>query len=203
MNLTCPNCGHPIPATARKIVMQTCASCDTTLYRQGDALLNAGSAGEMHETPGLFGLGDIVKLGRKAWEVLGHARFSYGRGWWDEFWCEDPTGLGAWVSVDEGDIVIQFPLGEDQRPSFTTDVGVGHKFRFLGEDFTVIEHGEGSCVALRGLFGERLGIGDSFRYANAQGNDGALLSCERDGSGMSYFIGEWHDPFEISGEAPA
>ncbi len=201
MDLSCPNCGYPVPETVKTIVMQTCSSCDTTLYMQSDRLLTAGDAGEMHDSPALFGIGDIVKLGRKAWEVLGHARFSYGRGWWDEFWCEDPKGNGAWISVDEGDIIIQTPLAEDKgapkRPGFAVESPVGHRFSYDHEDFRLVEQGEGTCVALRGAFGERLSVGDVFAYANAQGDDGTLLSCETDSSGSGYFAGEWHDPFEV------
>lgn len=202
MNFSCPNCGHPIPALAKTIVMTTCPSCDTTLYVQGQALLNAGTAGEMFDAPLLFDIGDIVKLGRRAWEVLGHARFSYGRGWWDEYWCEDPKGRGTWVAVDEGDIVVQEALPESSRPSMVAAGPVGARFSFEGEDFTVIETGSGDCTALRGQFGERLLVGDSFRYANAQGLRGTLLSCEQDGTGTGYFAGEWHDPFDIAVKRP-
>ncbi|WP_425074557.1 DUF4178 domain-containing protein [Sagittula sp. S175] len=180
--------------------MQTCPSCDTTLYIEGERLLNAGSAGEMHDGPQLFAIGDIVKLGHKAWEALGHARFSYGRGWWDEYWCEDPRGNGAWISVDEGDIVIQFEIPDAQRPGFTTESPLGHSFQWQNERFRVIETGRGECSALRGAFGERLLVGESFTYANAQGDHGTLLSCETDATGSGWFTGEWHDPFEVSGE---
>jgi hypothetical protein len=92
MSQTCPNCGYPVPDQMKTVVMLTCPSCDTTLYLQSDRLLSAGSAGEMHDSPALFGVGNQVKLGRTTWDVLGHARFSYGRGWWDEYWCESAKG---------------------------------------------------------------------------------------------------------------
>jgi len=200
MNLSCPNCGHPFDGSKKAIVMQTCPSCDTTLYVQSDRLLTAGHAGEMHDSPALWAIGDIVKLGRKAWEILGHARFSYGRGWWDEYWAEDPRGFGTWISVDEGDIIVQEPLdlAQDERPGFATQSPVGHAFAFDHEDFRLIETGQGTCVALRGSFGERLMVGDVFEYANAQGGQGTLLSCETDAGDTSYFAGYWHDPFDIS-----
>lgn len=201
MDLTCPNCGSPVPPNVTTVVMSTCPSCDTTLYVQSDRLLSAGSAGEMHDSPGLFGLGDSVKLGRRRWQVLGHARFSYGRGWWDEYWCETAKGAQAWVSVDEGDIVVQTPLPPEARPGFSAQSPLGHAFDFDNETFRVIETGEGTCIALRGGFGERLAVGDVFAYANAQGDQGRLLSCEED-SATGYFTGAWHDPFDVEGPRP-
>lgn len=200
MDFNCPNCGHPIPDKVKTAVMLTCPSCDTTLYVQSDKLLNAGTSGEMHDGPQLFSIGDIVKLGRKAWEVLGHARFSYGRGWWDEYWCEDPKGNGVWISVDEGDIVVQVPVDEnDERPALRTNSRIGMPFEWRREHFRVVETGSGECEAIRGVFGERLVVGDTFSYANAQGDEGTLLSAETDGTGTAWFTGEWHDPFEVSG----
>ncbi|MBP0484133.1 DUF4178 domain-containing protein [Sagittula salina] len=181
--------------------MQTCPSCDTTLFVSGDRLEQAGSAGEMHDGPTLFTIGDLVKLGRRAWEVLGHARFSYGRGWWDEYWCEDPRGNGAWISVDEGDVVVQTAISEGTKPRFRTDARIGSIFQYAGVKYRCVEKGAGECAALRGAFGEVLQVGEVFAYANAQGEDGGLISVETSGDGPEaetrWFRGEWHDPFEI------
>lgn len=197
--LTCPNCGHPLPEQQHKVVMTTCPSCVTTLYIDGPRLLTAGAAGELHDGPQLFGVGDVVKLGRKAWEVLGHARFSYGRGWWDEYWCEDPRGKGAWISVDEGDIIVQLPLTKGTHPALRPTSTLGQTFQWQKETFRVVETGQGTVTALRGAFGERLAVGDTFTYVNAQGDNGTLMSCEGDGTGRpNWFIGDWHDPFEVS-----
>lgn len=68
---------------------------------------------------------------------FGHARFSYGRGWWDEFWCIDPEGTGRWLSADEGDYALESPLNPDRWPrDFRLVLGattmIGH------DEFTVI-----------------------------------------------------------------
>jgi hypothetical protein len=91
---------------------------------------------------------------------------------------------------------VQTPLPGNQRPHFSVHSQLGHTFDFDHETFRVVETGQGTCVALRGAFGERLAVGDVFAYANAQGDQGRLLSCEED-SETGFFLGAWHDPFDV------
>lgn len=196
MMLTCPNCGTRVPDQIGLVTMMTCASCDTTLFLDGANLRAAGQSGEMHDSPTLFGLGDTVKLGRNRVTIMGHARYSYGRGWWDEFWGTDQREKGLWISVDEGDIVVQRPL--EKALGVPTGAKVGTAFEYDHEHFRVVETGEAECVAIRGAFGETLLVGERYRYLNAQGDDGSLISAEVAPDGTTWFIGRWHDPFEIS-----
>lgn len=202
-NLTCPNCGDALPPQIARISMLTCGSCGTTLYLQDETVLNAGESGQMHDAPGLIRLDETVKLGRTSVTILGHARFSYGRGWWDEFWGFDDRDQGCWVSVDEGDIVLQYPLPPAQSPRIQRDPPVGMRFKYAGDDATVIETDRATCLALRGAFDERLQVGEAYDFVNAQLDGGGLLSAEIWPGGERWFLGQWYDPFDLTpGAAP-
>lgn len=180
--------------------MLTCDSCGTTLYLKDKTLLNAGSAGEMHDSPMLFGLGDHVTFGKLHVDIQGHARFSYGRGWWDEFWGTGKRGESLWISVDEGDVVVQYPLPADQSPRISRTARVGQIFEHHGAALRVTEHDRATCVAVRGSFDDVLYVGDRYDFINLSGDDGMLLSAEFWDGGESWFTGAWHDPFEIKVE---
>lgn len=197
MSDNCPNCGDSLPDRIAQMRMETCASCGSTVYINDDVLSAAGQAGEMFDAPMLFQVGKETRLDRMRLSVKGHVRYSYGRGWWDEFWCLNRKGKGVWVSVDEGDIVVQRPLLTSPPHDFRPDTRVGSLFEHDGEDFRVVERGEGTCVALRGQFCEIVTVGETYRYINAQGNLGTLLSCESATGENDYFAGEWFDPFEV------
>ncbi|MCM2563239.1 DUF4178 domain-containing protein [Lutimaribacter sp. EGI FJ00015] len=197
--MTCPNCGASVPPQIAQITMVTCGSCDTTLYLQDDRLLTAGQSGEMHDAPALIHLGETVTLGHARITALGHARFSYGRGWWDEFWCIDARDRGCWLSIDEGDLVLQYPLPADDWPRVERDPPVGLRFKYRGYDARVIETDRAECIGLRGSFGERLSVGDTYSFVNVQTDDGDLLSGEFWAGGESWFLGSWFDPFDIAG----
>ncbi len=189
-----------MPAQIRHVVMLTCPSCGTTLYLDGTRLENAGASGEMHDAPALFGIGDSVQLDRARIDILGHARFSYGRGWWDEYWGQNEKQTGCWISVDEGDVVLQYPIPRKRWPQLSARPRLGLPFMYDGKDFAVTEIDVAECVALRGAFGEVLEIGETYRFFNAEGSDGALLSGEFWDGGESWFVGYWHDPFEVTVE---
>ena len=199
-DLTCPNCGDAVPEQISHVTMLTCPSCGTTLYLDGQRLEAAGRSGEMHDGPKLFDIGDRVRMGQASVEVMGHARYSYGRGWWDEFWGLDEDRRGVWVSVDEGDVVLQYPLKEDAWPLIARSAGVGMAWQHRGETWRVIEADKAECIALRGSFGERLAVGETYRFLNLQSESGALMSGEFWQGGKSWYLGFWYDPFDIAVE---
>ncbi|MBB94129.1 MAG: hypothetical protein CML68_05970 [Rhodobacteraceae bacterium] len=190
----CPNCGDRIADALARAPMAVCPSCQTTVYALDGRLLSAGSAGEMHDAPLLFGLGDRIRLAGTWHEAVGHARFSYGPGWWDEFWAEDDRGDGYWVSIDEGDVVAQVPLANPPHVQVPRRVGAVVSFR---DGFYVTEIDSARCIALRGRFPERLGVGDSYDFVNCMSHDGSLLSGETHAGETTWFLGQWLDPFEL------
>lgn len=195
LEITCPNCGDAVRPAISGLKMASCASCGTALLLQDDAAKLAGEQGVMHDTPLLFGIGDTVTGARRDIVILGHARFSYGRGFWDEFWGTDDTGTPLWVSVDEGDIVVQHKV--DTRTKIDASAQLGAKFHMSGQDFTVTEKETAECVALRGSFDEMLQVGETFTFLNCTGADGELASGEFWPGGHAWFIGEWIDPFDV------
>ncbi|MEJ6390664.1 DUF4178 domain-containing protein [Gymnodinialimonas sp. 2307UL20-7] len=177
--------------------MFDCPSCDTTLFRDGAALNPIGNNGEMHDYPTLLGLGDTVIIGGQSCDVVGHARYDYGRGTWDEFWVENDRGAGAWVSVDEGDVAVQYPLHGDDRPKRADPPAVGHAIIHRGLEYTVTEGDTARCIAVRGEFPEVIQVGDEHYFINASGPSGQILSGEFWQGGYGWSDGEWLDPFTL------
>lgn len=194
----CPNCGDSIIPALAQVKMMTCPSCGTTLLLEDDAVRLAGREGVMHDVPMLIGLGDQVTLGRTVVEIHGHARFSYGRGFWEEFWGLNASGASRWVSVDEGDVVMQRPLDRSDWPQHDGHFRTDRHLSARGMKFDVIEVDSAECVAVSGSFDEALLVGETYRFVNAQSPRGQLLSGEIWDGGESWFLGEWYDPFEIT-----
>ena len=92
---SCPNCGDDITPTIARARLMACPSCGSSVLIENEAVRLAGSAGVMAEVPLLFDIGDTVICGKTKVELHGHARFSYGRGWWDEYWGTDTRGEGV------------------------------------------------------------------------------------------------------------
>lgn len=198
--LNCPNCGARCSILLKQIKVATCTSCKTTLMINDAQVHSVGEQGEMHDAPLLFGLGDQVTLGKTSTMILGHARYSYGRGFWDEFCGIDPNGESYWISVDEGDVVRQVRLRDTDAPKFRPPFKPGETLDFDSSDFTVTEVETAECIALRGQFDEKLHVGETHCYVNASAGDEVLLSGEFWDGNAIWFFGRWYDPFAVKVE---
>ncbi|MBT8153188.1 DUF4178 domain-containing protein [Epibacterium ulvae] len=193
----CPNCGSSVAPAFQTVKMVTCSSCGTSLFLSDQAAEQAGEQGAMHDVPMLFGLGSHLRMGRDTYNIVGHARFSYGRGTWDEFCALNSAGAPLWISVDEGDIILQEEVRRAKWPRYDGYLKLGKVISYDGGGYRVVEDGKGECIALRGSFDEPLYVGEIYRYVNLQGENGDLLSAEIDGDQYAWFVGRWFDPFEV------
>ncbi len=194
---TCPNCGAAIAALLNSTRMVTCLQCDTTLFLRDDRLEKAGTQGEMHDGPMLLHLGDRITQYGMVYTIVGHARFSYGRGWWDEFWATAEDDVGVWISVDEGDVVFQKATTDDLPENIQSNIKLGDEITFQDMQFAVTEINQAECIALRGEFPELLTVGQTYKFLNLTGPGGRLLSAEMSDGETDWYLGAWLDPFEL------
>jgi len=197
--MNCPNCGAGLPDTLTRAKMVACRYCESTIVLDDDALRNAGEKGVMAEEPSLFVLGREIRYRRESFLPVGQARFSYGTGWWDEFWAVDGGGDGVWVSVDEGEIAVERPYEIDVSLS-PWQLKLGGDISLNGESFTITEEDTATCMALRGEFPEELHVGQTYRYWHLSGPMGRLVTLEFADGEFAASEGVWVDPYLIRSE---
>lgn len=176
--------------------VQACAYCGSTLVKEDSVLRTAGSAGAWFDAPGLFTLGETRRVGERRFTPLGHVRYDYGRGFWDEYWGEDGDGREAWVSVDEGDVAWQVPLPRADWPTCNA-FRLGQDVEVLGSVYSVTEVDNATCAAFRGQLPEAPDVGETHLFANLSGYDAQIVSAERWDGGEAWFIGTWLDPWQV------
>ncbi len=106
-------------------------------------------------------------------------------------------GDPVWVSVDEGDIVVQEPLPVKGAPRLAGSPRLGQKVTYERRTYRIKEIESAECVAIRGSFDEPIDVGDTHSFIIALNQAGDLLSGEFWDGGESWFLGEWFDPFDI------
>ena len=176
--------------------MITCAHCGSTSVLRDEAFHLAGEGGVMQEAPSLVQLGEHVQVGKERLLPVGHAQFSYGRGWWDEYWCLDEDGNGCWLSSDEGDYAVERALPEADWPKKFRPA-IGAECRINGIEFRVSEAETAACLAVRGEFPEDIAIGETHLYFDLSGPDGAIATYEKWDDGKAWTIGTWIDPWDV------
>ncbi len=197
----CPNCGAELPLRFRHAKMAVCEHCDATIFLEDDGMRLAGTRSVLAEMPSLIRLGQAFSYDSRDYLPVGHLRYRYTLGRWDEWWILDQDGNGLWLSVDEGDFVFEKPLQWDQLPTRLPafrQLQLDQSVRLLEQDWTVTERDQGRCEGFRGQLPARVAEGEHFFYAHLSGPDASLLTLEyaRDGT-VSASRGYWVDPFEI------
>ena len=198
----CPNCGSELALHRADARMADCPACGTTCFLALGGPEPVGQHGDMTEAPTLLGLGRRAWIGGLSYLPVGHARFDYGRGFWDEFWCTvGGEQEGRWVSTDEGDVVIEEPLASGSAPAgFFPRLGAEVRVRLPGRGelpFRVTEIESATCLAVRGEFPELLVPGERFLFADLLGPAGEALTWEKSGDDTAWFGGRWVDPFDV------
>jgi hypothetical protein len=192
----CLKCGADLGAGFGWARMVNCGHCGTAHILRDEVFELAGNAGVLHEASGLLRLGEVLETPEGAFRAVGVVRFSYGRGAWDEFWALDDAGEGAWISVDEGDIVLQRPIMGKGFPASPPAPGLS--IRYHNRDWIVTEAETARCIGFRGHLPEVFALDDKFTFVNASSGDGQLLSGEFWPGGSAWFIGNWLDPFTLT-----
>lgn len=196
-DFNCGNCGAELPRHFRHSRMIACQHCGSTSVLRDDAFELAGEGGIMQDAPSLIELGQMVRVDGERLTPIGHARFSYGRGWWDEFWCmEARSDQGVWLSVDEGDYALERDLTERDWPS-ERNLSLGQSVMVNGLDFTVTEAENATCLAVRGEFPEVLEVGETHLYFDLSSGTGGLATYELWDGGRSWSVGRWVDPWDV------
>ncbi len=192
----CSNCGAELPRRFSHAKMITCTHCGTTSLLRDAVWELAGEGGFMQDAPSLVQLGQHVEIEGLHLMPVGHARFSYGRGWWDEYWCLDDEGKGRWLSADEGDYALEVPLARADWPgNFRSRIGTAVTIR--GEEFRVTEAETATCLAVRGEFPEELEVGEAHLYFDLAGPEGQIATYEKWDGGEAWTRGVWIDPWDV------
>ncbi|MFK8013959.1 MAG: DUF4178 domain-containing protein [Gammaproteobacteria bacterium] len=145
-----------------------------------------------HVGPSLIEIGRDIRISATVLTPVGHCQFDYGRGVWDEYWCIDHSGNGAWLSVDEGDYALERPV---DSPNGQFSIGDEHQ---MGDYlYRAVEIDSAHCTAFRGELPEALELGERHDYVVFAGNSNRMATLERWPSGHSWTRGRWYSAWDI------
>ncbi len=191
--INCPQCGYSLPIYFRWTKLVQCPSCKSSIFLEDEGVKLVGEASTLSPEPSLLELRVPISIENKTYTPLGKIRYSYGRGFWEEWFLVDSKNREFWLSVDEGDFVLE-SKAKIVLPFKSIDrLSVGKKYG----KFVVTEMGEGRCVGFEGELPESISIGDIHRYAHMSEGGTSLMTVESSSDGMRVFRGNWIDPFII------
>jgi hypothetical protein len=173
----------------------TCPSCGVPIFLDDEGARLAGEQSVLSEEPSLVVLNQPFTYHDENYTPIGHIRFGVGRNIWDEWWVLDSGGKGYWLSIDDGDYILE------KKVNFTLPI---HSFKALKmnqeiQGWHVTELGRGKCLGFEGELPEIISVGETHHYAHLSKENGQMLTIEFFKNSKMIFSGKWLDPYEIRG----
>jgi hypothetical protein len=190
-HIKCPSCGAGKNVHNPGIVTVVCEYCGTAIYWDEANVNSAGRQSILPEGFSRLYRGACGNLKRQRFMVTGRVRYSFGRGFWDEWFLEFEDGSIGWLTEDNHEFALQrrteatnIPNMEKLRPGSTVMVN-GMKFR-------IHEVGEAKCIGMEGDLPVRMQTGETYRFADGSSMDGAyVLGIEFDNAPPTVYTGKW------------
>jgi len=189
----CPQCGDALAIHFKYSKLVKCRSCGSSIFLEDDAVKLIGESAVLSPEPSLIQLHKPFRYKENHYLPIGKIRYSYGRGFWEEWFLKDSRNKEYWLSIDEGDFVlqekVQFSLPFKSSSTFT----VGRKY---GKHL-ITEKGQGRCVGFEGELPNEVHFGEIHQYVHLSEGHGKLLTLEINDNETETFRGNWIDPLEI------
>ncbi|EKR45531.1 PF13785 domain protein [Leptospira interrogans serovar Grippotyphosa str. UI 12769] len=119
LELSCPNCGAPVPFQSKVSIYGVCPSCKTLTLQKNQSLENLGKAGELVPdlSPIQIGTSGKTKDGI-SFRVVGRIQQKYNLGIWNEWHALTSEGNSIWLAEAQGQYMITQLRPTSQKESF-------------------------------------------------------------------------------------
>jgi len=168
-------------------------SCKSSIFLENEATRLAGDASVLAPEISIISMNIPFGYEKKRYLPLGKIRYSYGRGFWEEWWLKDSKGEEFWLSIDEGDLVLEKSVNRRYPHDIFDTLSVG----MVLDDGLVTEIGIAKCEGFEGALPKIIQIGATYEYAHLSGKDASLVTLEKGLEKIEAYAGKWISPFDI------
>lgn len=189
--IRCPSCGAPHALSNPGVLMFSCEFCKSLVYWDAEKIMNAGTSAALPEGFSRLYRGATGTLFNKRFLVLGRARYTFGSGFWDEWYIEVHDGKTAWLSEDDHEFCLESEAG-GRPPLDPAALKPGAEISFGGTQFVIEDVGKTSCIGIEGDIPKVVLPDESYLFADGSSVDGRYsLGIEFDGDTPTIFHGHW------------
>jgi ribosomal protein S27AE len=103
----CPQCGDTLAVHFKYSKLIKCQSCGSSIFLEDEAVKVIGERAVLSDEPSLIQIYTSFSYENNHYLPLGKIRYSYGRGFWEEWFLKNEQNQEFWLSIDEGDFVLE------------------------------------------------------------------------------------------------
>jgi hypothetical protein len=189
--VNCPSCGAPRILHNPGILLFVCEHCGSAVTWDEEKIRAAGQQAALPEGFTRLYRGAAGTLQQKRFLVLGRVRYSFGSGFWDEWFLELGDGSTRWLTEDNHELSLQREVSSPPLDRFEA-YRPGSKILFDDREFRVQEVGWTECLGIEGELPRAIAAGERYAYVDASSVDGRFsLGIEYDEEVPTVFLGRW------------
>jgi len=196
--IKCPSCGAEHDVSNPGIVTIVCEYCGSAIYWDEEKVKDAGKQSILPEGFSRLYRGATGRLYHKRFFVLGRARYSFGKGFWDEWFLEFDNGTIGWLSEDNHEFTLEKRAASKKIPDFSK-LSPGYRITARKMQFVIEEVGRAECLGVEGDLPKFVVSGEKYAFADASTPDGQYtLTIEYDETPPTIFFGRWIKPSALT-----
>ena len=197
MQIACPSCGAETVLRNPASISYVCEYCDTTMMLVDRQWTNTGRKSRLSQGFSRFYVGAVGTLQAKSFEVLGRVRYSFGDGFWDEWYLIFEDASTSWMTEDNHEFCIQSEVQQaDINPNLFQ---VGDLLHIQEVQIQILEVGFAKCLGVEGELPANILPNEEYAYADGSSLDGKIaVGFEFDDEQPTIFMGKWIAPQEIT-----
>lgn len=197
---TCPSCGAPAVVRNPATISKVCEFCSTVMIWDQDSLKNAGKESRLAEGYSRLYRWATGSIQGTRFQVLGRVRYSFGRGFWDEWYVMLENGEGHWITEDNHEFSFQeLSTSVSNMPAFD-QVSVGDNLTINDRDYQIQEKGMATCLGMEGELPRGILPNEQYPYVDGSSYDGEYtfgLEYDNDNGQPTLFVGKWVRPNQL------
>ena len=199
-SLLCSACGAPISIHNPATVSIACPYCDCVMIRSDKGLEERGNQSRLPEGYSRLYRGAVGTIGDQRFQVLGRVRYSFGKGFWDEWYVMLENGEGYWITEDDYSFSFQVLYRGSIEALPYDQYSVGDNIELGERSYQVKEVGNAECLGIEGEVPKGILPYEQYPYVDAVSYDGTHvlgLEYDNDQDPPTAFVGRWLVPSDI------
>ncbi len=194
--INCPQCGYRLPLQFKYTKLTKCPACGSVIFLEDEAVRLAGYQSVISEGDSLINLRKRFRVGSSSFLPVGFIKYEDERFEWIEWWILNKYGVGLWLSVDDGDYILE----KETSYYFPQKRFRDFDLEMVIDGWRVTELGEGRVAGFEGELPEIVEIGETHQYIHLSKRGGEIATIEFANNQRWFYIGRWLEPFEIEVE---
>ena len=201
-SISCPSCSAEHTLTDPSTISFVCEYCDNVIVWDEQGLKLSGKQSRLVEGFSRLYRGAMGEIAKQRFQVLGRIRYSFGRGFWDEWYLMLETGETIWLTEDNHEFSRQIELDHSNAFGHPSDYLIGDDIQIDGTVFRVQEIGKAKCLGIEGALPKGILPDEEYDYVdgsslNGRQTFGLEYDGVHDGFPPTLYVGTWLEPHEI------